>query len=127
MTVTGRRTVYELRAISCLPLAVDGADKEGNCRHPQLRGLVTTWREMREAIASYATRAADKMRRYRVAAEIIFVFMHTNNFNNAPFYSNGASARFAGTNIDTGEVVALAVRLGEGCGETASATQRQGS
>jgi DNA polymerase V len=39
--------------------------------------------------------------------------MHTNTFNNDPFYSNGASARFSETNNDTREVVALAVRLGE--------------
>ena len=38
-----------------------------------------------------------------------FVFMHTSTFNNDPFYSNGASARFAETTNDTGEVVALAV------------------
>jgi DNA polymerase V len=30
-----------------------------------------------------------------------------------PFYSNGASARLSETTNDTGEVVALAVRLGE--------------
>jgi hypothetical protein len=47
------------------------------------------------------------------AAENIFVFMHTNTFNNDPSYSNGASARFSETTNDTGEVVALAVRLGE--------------
>ena len=58
---------------------------------------------MREAIASYATRAAEKMRRYKVAAENIFVFMHTSTFNNDPFYSNGASARFAETTNDTGD------------------------
>ena len=40
----------------------------------------------------------------------ILVFMHTSN---DPFYSNGASARLAETTNDTGEVVALAVRLGE--------------
>lgn len=74
---------------------------------------VTSWQPMREAIASYATRAAEKMRRYKVAAEDIFVFMHTSTFNNDPFYSNGASARFAETTNDTGEVVSLAVRLGE--------------
>ena len=34
------------------------------------------------------------MRRYKVAAENIFIFMHTNTFKNDPFYSNGASARF---------------------------------
>ena len=74
---------------------------------------VTTWLEMREALASYATRAAEKMRRYKVAADNLFVFMHTNTFNNDPFYSNGASARFPATTNDTGELVAHAVRLGE--------------
>jgi DNA polymerase V len=82
---------------------------------------VTSWQEMREAMASDATRAAEKMRQYRaaekmrqykVAAENIFVFMHTNTFNNDPFYSNGASARFSETTNDTGQLVALAVRLG---------------
>ena len=50
------------------------------------------------------------LRSYKVAAENIFVFMHTSTFNNDPFYSDGASARFAETTNDTGEVVALAVR-----------------
>ncbi len=49
----------------------------------------------------------------RVAARNIFVFVHTNTFNNDPFYSNGASARFAETTNETGEVVGPAVRLGE--------------
>jgi DNA polymerase V len=62
--------------------------------------------------ASYVMRAAEKMRRYKVAADNLFVFMHTNTFNNDPFYSNGASAQFSATTNDTGEVVALAVRLG---------------
>jgi hypothetical protein len=53
----------------------------------------------------------------------IFVFMQTNTFNNDPFYSNGASARFSETTNDTGEVVALAVRLGERLWPMASATQ----
>ena len=48
---------------------------------------------MPEAPARYATRAAEKMRRYKVAADNLFVFVHTNTFNNDPFYSNGASAR----------------------------------
>ena len=113
MTVTGGRTVYELRGISCLPLELMEPTRKGIAVTRSFGAPVTTWREMREAIASYATRAAEKMRRYKVAAENIFVFMHTNNFNNDPFYSNGASARFAETTNDTGEVVALAVRLGE--------------
>ena len=113
MTVTGGRTVYELRGISCLPLELMEQTRKGIAVTRSFGKPVTSWPEMREAIASYATRAAEKMRRHKVAAENIFVFMHTNTFNNDPFYSNGASARFAETTNDTGEVVALAVRLGE--------------
>lgn len=68
---------------------------------------------MREAIANYATGAAEKMRRYKVAADNLFVFMHSNTFNQAPFYSNGASARFARRRTTLEMLVGLAVRLGE--------------
>jgi DNA polymerase V len=123
MTVTGGRTVYELRGISCLPLELMEPARKRIAVTRSFGASVTTWREMREAIASYAARAAEKMRRYKVAAENIFVFMHTNNFNNDPFYSNGASARFAETTNDTGEVVALAGAWAKGFGETATRLQ----
>jgi DNA polymerase V len=113
LTVTGGRTVYELRGISCMPLELMEPTRKGIAVTRSFGAPVTSWQQMHEAIASYATRAAEKMRRYKVAAENIFVFMHTNTFNNDPFYSNGASARFSETTNDTGEVVALAVRLGE--------------
>lgn len=113
MTVTGGRTVFELRGISCIALELMEPTRKGIAVTRSFGAPVTSWQQMREALASYATRAAEKMRRYQVAAENIFVFMHTNTFNNDPFYSNGASARFAETTNDTGEVVALAVRLGE--------------
>ncbi len=113
MTVTGGRTVYELRGISCMPLELVEPTRKGIAVTRSFGHPVTTWLEMREALASYATRAAEKMRRYKVAADNLFVFMHTNAFNDDPFYSNGASARFPATTNDTGEVVALTVRLGE--------------
>ncbi len=113
MTVTGGRTVYELRGISCMPLELVESTRKGIAVTRSFRTPVTSWLEMREALASYATRAAEKMRRYKVAADNVFVFMHTNTFNQDPFYSNGASARFSETTNDTGEVVALAMRLGE--------------
>lgn len=113
MTVTGGRTVYELRGISCLQLELVEPTRKGIAVTRSFGNPVTSWTEMREAIASYAMRAAEKMRRYKVAADNLFVFMHTNTFNRDPFYSNGASARFAATTNDTGEVVGLAVRLGE--------------
>jgi DNA polymerase V len=113
MTVTGGRTVYELRGISCMPLELVEPTRKGIAVTRSFGAPVTSWTAMREALASYATRAAEKMRRYKVAADNLFVFMHTSTFNQDPFYSNGASARFGATTNDTGEVVGLTVRLGE--------------
>lgn len=113
MTVTGGRVVYELRGISCLPLELLEPTRKGIAVTRSFGHAVTDWPMMREAIVSYATRAAEKMRRYKVAADNLYVLMHTNAFNNDPFYSNGASGRFMETTNDTGDVVSLAARLGE--------------
>jgi len=64
MTVTGGRTVYELRGISCLPLELMEPTRKGIAVTRSFGAPVTSWQEMHEAIASYATRAAEKMRRY---------------------------------------------------------------
>ena len=113
MTVTGGRRVYELRGVSRLALDLMETTRTGIAVTRSFGAPVSLWTEMREAIASYATRAAEKVRRYKVAADNLFVFIHTSTFNKDPFYSNGASARFAATTNDTGEVLRLAVRLGE--------------
>lgn len=110
---TCRARAIVLRGISCLPLELVEPTRKGIAVTRSFGKPVTEWTEMREALASYATRAAEKMRRYKVAADNLFVFMHTNTFNNDPFYSNGASARCPATTNDTGEVVGLSIRLGE--------------
>ena len=94
MTVTSGRTVYELRGISCMPLELVEPTRKGIAVTRNFGNPVTTWLEMREALASYATRVAEKMRRYKVAADNLFVFMHTNTFNNDPFYSTVPRAGF---------------------------------
>ena len=43
---------------------------------------------MREAIATYAARAAEKMRRFGLKAGAMQIFMRTNEFNNDPKYAN---------------------------------------
>ena len=69
ITVTGDRTVYELRGISCLPLELVEPTRKLIAVTSSFGHPVISWLEMREALASYATRAAEKMRRYRFAAE----------------------------------------------------------
>jgi DNA polymerase V len=46
---------------------------------------------MREAVAAYATRAAEKLRRLGLKAGAMQVFMRTNEHNGDPSYSNQAT------------------------------------
>lgn len=112
LTVTGGRVVYELRGISCLPLELLTPTRKGIAVTRSFGHPVVSWQHMSEAIATYAARTAEKMRRHSVAAAHLTVFMHTSFFTEGPAYSNSASGRFLETTNDTGEVVALAVGLG---------------
>ncbi len=89
MTVTGGRTVHELRGISCLPLELMEPTRKGIAVTRSFGAPVTSWQPMRGAIASYATRAAENMRRYRVAAENIFVFCTPTPSTKIPFIRTG--------------------------------------
>ena len=84
LTVTGGRVVYELRGISCLPLELLEPTRKGIAVTRSFGRPVFDWRSMSEAIASYATRAAEKMRRHKVAAAHLMVFMHTSPFPRWP-------------------------------------------
>jgi len=64
----------ELRGVSCLPLALAAARKgvavTRSFGHP-----VTTWQEMREAVAAHASRAGEKLRAEGLQACHMAVFL----------------------------------------------------
>ena len=66
---------------------------------------------MNEAVVTYCSRAAEKLRRHRVIACHLSVFMHTSAHNNDPWYSNGASGSLVEATNDTAELVRLSVSL----------------
>jgi DNA polymerase V len=113
MTVTGGRTVMELRGVSCMPLELVEPVRKGIAVTRSFGAAVCTWSMMSEAVVSYAARAAEKLRHHKVTATHISVFMHTSAHNNDPWYSNAASGSFLEATNDTGELVSLAVRLAE--------------
>ena len=113
MTVVGGRLVHELRGVSCLPLELVEPVRKGIAVTRSFGSPVTTWRSMHEAIVSYATRAAEKLRHHEVLARHMGVFIHTNAFNGEPWYSDAATGSFLEATSDTGELVSLAARLGE--------------
>ena len=81
MSVVGERTVLELRGIACLALEHVPPQRKG-CAVTRSFGIpVTTLTGMLEAVAAYATRAGEKLRRHRLETSHMSVFMHTSEFN----------------------------------------------
>ncbi|MFC1670056.1 Y-family DNA polymerase [Spirochaetota bacterium] len=91
MTIMGLRTVHELRGISCIPFDEMPPPKKGIANSRSFGKPVETYGEMREAVASYVSKASEKLRSQRGVARFITVFITTNRFKNEPQYSNGAS------------------------------------
>ena len=95
LTIKGLRLVWELRGISCLPLEVFEKPRKGLCCSRSFGRPVTTLEELREAIAMHATRGSEKLRRQRLAAQHLTVFISTSRFRQNPeeIYSASASWR----------------------------------
>jgi DNA polymerase V len=73
--------------------------------------LVTARQEIEEAVASYASRAAEKMRRQNLAAGRLIVFVQTNPFRpHDPQYSREQTVRLPVSTADTGKIIAAAWR-----------------
>lgn len=91
LTVTGQRTHAELNGIACLPFALMPPTRQTLAHTRSFGQAVVRWDEMQEAVALYALRASEKLRRHGLLAGAMQVFMHTNQFNNDPRYSNSTA------------------------------------
>ena len=100
----------ELQGISCLPLEQQAGDKQETCVSRSFSRPVTTEEELRQAIASYISRGAEKLRRQRQRAGRLTVFARTSPF--APgFYSQAASLSLPLASNDTGVLLRAACRM----------------
>jgi DNA polymerase V len=108
--IVGQRIAWELRGISCLPLALCPPPKQSLMVSRSFGRPITTLTEMREAVATYMTRAAEKLRRHQVAAGVITVFLMTNRFTEEPHYSNSMTITLPVATQDTAELIGYALR-----------------
>jgi len=88
LSVTGLRTVWELRGIPCLSFDELPASKQSITCSKSFGRKVESCRELCEAVATYMARAAEKARGEGSAASSLHVFLER-----FPFRSEGASAR----------------------------------
>lgn len=80
MNITGLRTALELRGVPCIPLE-EQTDPKKNVTMSRMFGRpITESKDLEEAIASYATRAAEKLRCEGLQANTMLVFFYTSPF-----------------------------------------------
>ena len=94
--VVGVRTVYELRGISCYPLEQNPPVKKSIAVSRMFGKPVESAEELKEAIASYASRAGEKLRGQGLAAGVMTVYVTTSRFIESRTKSSGGKAIFPG-------------------------------
>lgn len=80
LTVTGLKTVRELRGISCINLESDRPAKKSIISSKSFGYKVTDLQDMKEAVATFTARAAEKLREEHEIASYITVHITTNYF-----------------------------------------------
>ena len=110
MTVVGARIVEELRGVSCLPLEKCPQGRKSVARSRSFGERVESPDGLREAVAVYMTKAAERLRRSRLAAGVVTVFINTSRFDPGAQYSNSATFELAYSTDSTDELLAWALK-----------------
>ncbi len=110
MGIVGLRLVMELRGLSCLELEQCPPPKKGISCARSFGKAVTQLYEMEQAVSSYVTRAAEKLRAEKLAVTNLTVFMHTNQFKDDPQYSNSLTVKLSVATDTTHELITAALQ-----------------
>ena len=110
--VVMERMVLELRGIPCIGLSEHPADNKSIIASRSFGRAVTTSRELEEAVATHVERAAQRMRRQKLTAGVVSVFVNTNRFNEHDRqYGGSASVSLSVATADTARLLRAAMHL----------------
>ncbi|NDO83615.1 DNA polymerase V subunit UmuC [Citrobacter sp. NCU1] len=105
------RTVRELRGEPCLALEEFAPVKQEIICSRSFSSRITEYEEMRQAICSYASRAAEKLRGEHQYCRFISAFVKTSPFAlNEPYYGNNASVKLLTPTQDSRDIISAAIR-----------------
>ncbi|QRS18214.1 Y-family DNA polymerase [Klebsiella oxytoca] len=105
------RTVRELRGEPCLGLEEFAPVKQEIVCSRSFGGRITEYHEMRQAICSYASRAAEKLRGEHQYCRFISAFVKTSPFAlNEPYYGNSASVKLLTPTQDSRDIITAAMK-----------------
>jgi DNA polymerase V len=110
MTVVGARIVEELRGIRCLSIEQCPQQKKSITCSRSFGVLVTSLDDLREVVAVYTTRVAERLRRAKLAARVVTIFISTDRFSAETQYSNTITFELASATDTTKELLEWALK-----------------
>jgi len=114
LSIVSLKTVWELRGISCLPIEEMVPDKKSIATTRSFGREVQTLDELKEAIAAYVSKAAEKLRDQASVCGYLQVFVNSNPFKGQNYYSNSAGVLLSPPTAYTGKLIEAGHRLLEG-------------
>lgn len=121
------RTVRELRGEPCFALEEFAPVKQEIICSRSFGERITDYEQMRQAICSYAVRAAEKLRGEHQYCRFISAFVKTSPFaERAPYYANSSSVKLLTPTQDTRDIVAAATRCLEAIWQSGHRYQKAG-
>ena len=87
MGIVGIRLLRELNGFSCFSLELSPSPKQATCVSRSFAHPVTSLSDLKEAVATYTSRAAEKLRKQQQSATAMTIFILTNRFKDS-YYSN---------------------------------------
>ena len=105
LTISGLKTVQELRGIECIPIEESPPSKKSIVSSRSFGRPVKELSELKEALSTYVSIAVQKLRTQNSLASCIQVFLTTNPFNGGPQYMNSASIKLSGYSDYTPEFI----------------------
>ena len=106
LTVVGARIVLELRGVSCLSLEICPRPRKSVTVSRSFPEAIETLEEIREAVAVFTSRAAEKLRRDHLASRAVTVLIETSRFaRGVEHYANAATVEMLYPTDDTHELL----------------------
>lgn len=104
LTVVGARIVEELNGKICLPLELIPPPKKSITCSRSFGCPVERFEHLNEALDSYLVKASEKMRKHKLTANAVTVFLATNRFAQTRQYSNSLTIEMANATNSTREL-----------------------
>ena len=111
--IFGLRTVLELRGTPCFAMEPVAPPKKMRIVSRSFGHLVTELSDLKEAIATYTTRCAEKLRQDNLLAGCFTVIMRTSYYQKENQYSAARTVQLDPPTNDTGRLIQVAMQLAE--------------